>query len=552
MRRLVVASVAAAVIVAGVACDDDSSSEGPEASASASPGASPTELTPPSSPSSSGTPQAFTDEDDVLRVAIPDPSTLDPMRIQDPGSTLIARQLFEGLVRWDAAAGRVVPAAAGSWKVTKRGRVFTFKLRDGLTFHDGTPVTAADFAFALNRIADKKNASDLAYTLERVDGFTSYNQLGKGKKLKGLRIKDESTLVIELTEPFYDFPAVLTHPGLVPIQMKSVRDIDEFLSNPVGNGPFQMAQPWVPGEEVVLEAYEEFPDSPDLDGVRFIPFVDAAESWVSFENGDLEVAEVPVGQIKAAAEDYGESGYQPLLAGYYFGLNLEAKVLRNVRIRQAINFAIDRDAIAQGVYKGTMVLSRGIVPAGMPGFASDACDELCRHSPQRARGIVSRLKKKERRLELQYTKGQPHGRVAASVAADLEAAGFKVRVVPLGFAKYVRRLNAGDHEAFRLGWISEYPIPDTFLSSLFESDAPDNHFGLESKKIDELLRKAHATKDEATRLRLYRRAEKLILERVPLAPIGSFVTRWAAQQGVDGIVFDVMGGFDAGPISLSE
>jgi oligopeptide transport system substrate-binding protein len=552
LRRSVAVAVVAAVTLFGGACDENSPSEGPQATASATPGASPTEPTPLLSPTPSGTPETFTEDDHVLNVAIPDPSTLDPMRIQDPGSTLIARQLFEGLTKWDDQAKRVAPAVAKSWKITEGGRVFTFKLNDDMTFHDGTPIKASDFVFAFNRIADKKNASDLAYTLERVDGFTAFNQLGKGRGLKGLSAKNKSTLVIELTDPFYDFPAVLTHPGLVPVQKKAVRDIDEFLSNPIGNGPFRMAEPWVTGDEVVLEAFPDFSDPPKLDGIRFIPFIDAAESWVSFENGDLDVAEVPVGQVRAAAQDYGEKGYRPLLAGYYYGFNVTARSLSSKRVRAAINFAIDRRAITQGIYKATMREPRGIVPAGMPGFAANVCDELCDHSPRRARAIVSKLNKKQRKLELQYTRGQPHKRVARAVAADLERVGFKVRVISFGFTQYLRRLRASDHEMYRLGWIAEYPVADVFLSSLFESDSPDNHSGLASQRIDALLERAHRIKNEAKRLRTYRRAEKLILEAVPLAPIGSFVTRWAAQDHVEGIVFDVMGGFDAGPISLSE
>jgi ABC-type transport system substrate-binding protein len=218
--------VAAAMAFFGGACDEDSPSEGPQATASSTPEASPTEPTPLLSPTATGTPGTFTEDDDVLNVAIPDPSTLDPMRIQDPGSTLIARQLFEGLTKWDDDAQRVVPAVARSWKVTKGGRIFTFKLNNQMTFHDGTPITASDFVFAFNRIADKENASDLAYTLERVDGFTAFNQLGKGKGLKGLSAKNDSTLVVELTEPFNDFPAVLTHP-LHPVY-RCCRIVGEF------------------------------------------------------------------------------------------------------------------------------------------------------------------------------------------------------------------------------------------------------------------------------------------------------------------------------------
>jgi ABC-type oligopeptide transport system substrate-binding subunit len=105
---------------------------------------------------------------------------------------------------------------------------------------------------------------------------------------------------------------------------------------------------------------------------------------------------------------------------------------------------------------------------------------------------------------------------------------------------------------YRLGWIAEFPLPDVFLSSLFESDAPDNHSGFESRRVDSLLRRAHAESSELKRVELYRKAERAILKQAPIVPLGSFVTHWAAQPRVEGIDFDVMGGFDAAGISLSD
>jgi oligopeptide transport system substrate-binding protein len=537
---------------AGASCTNDAQSAGPQPTLPTLPTES-SSPTPSASPEATPTGEVFTEADQVLKVAIPDPATLDPMRIQDPGSTLIARQLFEGLTRWDPQQEAVVPAAARSWKVTRRGRVFTFKLRGGMTFHDGTPVTARDFEFAFNRIADKKNASDLAYTLELVDGFVAFNQLGRGKKLRGITAPNDRTLVIELSEPLYDFPAVLTHPGLVPVSKDSVKDIDEFLRTPVGNGPFEIAKPWTPGDEVVLGAFEDFYEPPALDGIEFIPFVDAAESWIDFDNGDLDVAEVPVGQIEPAAETYGDDGYKPLLAGYYFGLNVRSKALENVRLRLAINHAIDRAAIATDIYRDNMLAPRGIVPTGLPGFSdSGACEGICEYRPRTAARIVSRLPRRARRIRLDFTAGKPHAQVARAVKADLEEAGLEVKIESYGFTKYLRRLRAGKQQMYRLGWIAEFPVPDVFLSSLFESDAPDNHSGFDSRRVDSLLRKAHAESSELKRVELYRKAERTILKQAPIVPLGSFVTHWAAQPRVEGIDFDVMGGFDAAGISLSN
>lgn len=534
-----------------VACDDDGgdggSATGGASSAPATAGADGTTTAP--SPSQPG---GFTEEDDVLDVATRQPSTLDPMRIQDPGSVLVARQLYEGLTRWDPVGQKVVPAAARSWKVGGGGRVYTFELRQGMTFHDGSPVRARDFRFAFDRIAKKSNASDLAYTLDRIQGFPEVNSAGSTDHLSGVVAVDDLTLRIALSEPFRGLPAVLTHPGLVPLPEKAVARYDDFLAKPVGNGPFQIAEKWVPGEPVILEDFPGFVETPSLDGIRFIPSPDAAASWPLFVDERLDVAEVPSGQFDAAREEYGEEGYRPFLAGYYFGLNLRSKELDSIRIRRAVSRAIDRREIAESVYKGNMQLPRGIVPAGVPGFQENVCITLCRYSPDIAEKMVGAVPPKARRISIQFNREDPHGRVARLVKQDLEAAGFTVAIKGFGFPRYLQLLREGRQSAYRLGWIAEYPEADVFLSGLFESDSPDNHSGFASPRVDALLARARRTESEAVRAQTYVQAEKLILESMPVVPIGSFVTHWAAQPWVEEIEFDVMGGFDAVEVSLGD
>ncbi len=493
----------------------------------------------------------FEDPDKVLRVAIGEPSTLDPMRISDPGSILIARQLYEGLTKWDQATETVQPAAA-TWKVTDGGKTFSFKLREGLTFHDGSPVTAQDFRFAFNRIALKKNGSDLAYLLELVRGFEEVNALGDRKELSGIKAPNKETLVIKLSEPFQNFPAVLSHPSLVPLKEKSVENLGKFLREPVGNGPFEMAKPFEIGLPVVLEASEEWPETPAIEGIRFLPYPEVEASWRPFERGDLHVAEVPTSSIEAAEEEYGDQGFGPLLVGSYYGFNIDAKQLRLRRMRIAINRAIDRNSIATTVFQQTLEPPRGIVPRGMPGFAADRCTTLCDYSRAAATRLVKKMPKKSRTVTLEYTREPTQTKVAKAVRADLESVGLTVRTKAYGFPKYLRLLRAGDQSMYRLGWVAEYPDPDVFLSSLFNSASPDNHSGFSSDAVDRLLVKARAEVSDDKRARLYRRAEQLILKSAPLAPLGSFVMHWAAQPEVEDIQFDVLGGFDAADLSLNR
>ncbi|MDQ3955966.1 MAG: peptide ABC transporter substrate-binding protein [Actinomycetota bacterium] len=552
-------SVAVCAALFGIACDssDDDTVAGAQATVTA--GSETSSPAPGESPSASASPDdesplpgdnPFTPDDAVLTVAIKDPATLDPMLVGDPGSALVARQLFEGLTKWSPARGEVVPAAAQSWKVEDGGATFVFKLREGMTFHDGSPVTAGDFVFAFDRIAKRKNASDLAYVLQRVKGFSKVNQIGSTDHLEGLTAVNDGTLRIELDEPDQDFPAVLTHPGLVPLPRAAVENESEFLQQPVGNGSFQMAGRWDVGGELFLEAYDDAVESPQLDGLRLIPYPESAASWLDFIEGELDVAEVPAGQIVDAGERYGRDNYTPLMNSYSFGFNLGKKGFQNLKLREAINRAIDRQTISQVVYKGILQSPRGIVPPGMPGFKEDVCTQLCEHSKKAARKLVSKVPNKLRKVKLEYPDEKPHSEVAGLVRGDLKRAGLRVTLKAYRFKDFFKLLQDEDQSMFRLTWIAEYPSPDAYLGSLFESSSVDNHTGFESKNVDKLLTKARATEKPNKRLKLYQKAEKAILKQAPIVPLGYFRAFWATQPEVSGLRIDATGGFDAATVVL--
>jgi oligopeptide transport system substrate-binding protein len=564
------AAVFLALLLVAGACSD---TELPPTSTSGSPGSPPSE-----SPSQSGATEApdtlggdsgrlrseelppgvdssagplFPDDSSVASVAVPAPSTLDPMRLSDRGSVLIARQIYEGLTRWDPRTEEVEPALAESWKVSDEGRRFRFTLRPDARYHDGSQVTAADVKYAFERIARKRNGSDLAYLLGPIEGFNEVNSLGDSPRLRGIKAPDRRTVVIELTRPHREFPTVLTHPALVPLKPIFVQQLGRFLRNPIGNGPYEMATAFEPGEEVVLSAAEDHWERPELEGIRFVPYEDAAMSWEPFISRELDIAEVPTGRVEVAAQEYGTTGFQPLLVSSYYGFNLKSQQLERPLVRRAINRAINRKALARGVYKGTLLPPRGIVPRGMPGFNENACGSLCEFTPRKARAMVRSLPERARDVTMQYTAQQPQRRIAKAIGADLRKVGFKVTLEGFPFRAYLRLLNENDQSMFRLGWIAEYPDPDVFLQSLFQSSAPDNHTGFSSRAVNRLLAKARTTKSDTERAKLYRRAEERILDRVPLAPLGSFVIHWVAQPDLD-VPFDALGGFDAASIRVDE
>ena len=473
------------------------------------------------------------------------------MRIADPGAILVARQLYESLTRWDPVRQEVVPAAAASWEASRGGRRFTFKLRPGMAFHDGSPVRAESFSAAFDRIALKRNASDLAYALASIKGFAAVNGSGRRSHLRGIKTPDRDTIVFHLVRPNHAFPAVLTHPGLVPLPEAVLRRPRRFSTRPVGNGPYQVVGEWEASGPLVLRAFDRAPLAPRVPSIRFVPFPDATVSWFPFTEGELDVAEVPVGKAAVARRRYGARGYVPLAAGLYLGLRLDRGPLQNRDLRAAISRAIDRRALARQVFHGGLLVPRGIVPWGMRGFSRRAC-RLCVHRPRVARRLISSVPEEARRVTLNFDANRLQRRIARRVGEDLESVGLRVTLRSWPIDRYLRRLAAGRLPAYRFGWIAEFPSPEVFLSTLFASNSPDNHSGFSSREVDRLLARARREPREGARLALLRQAERLILSDVPVVPLGSFRMRWAMQRRVRGIRFDAMGGFDAASIRLAN
>lgn len=429
--------------------------------------------------------------------------------------------------------------------------MWTFKLRRS-SFSDGRPVTAGDFVFAFDRIAKKKNASELAYLLDEVQGFSKVNHKGKSAHMSGLSAPTKRRLKIELTRPDANFPTTMTHPALVPLESAAVKHLDRFLRRPVGNGPYRMAATWMPGGPVQLKANKTYRHPPAIDGIRFVVYPSASASWADLVNGDIDVSEVPVDQISDAAHDYGTRGYSPFLAASYYAFNLHKKQFRNKKLRTAVSEAIDRDAILKNIYGGSLVTPRGVVPKGMPGFSDDVCGKVCGYHPKRARHVVAKLSRKERTIPLETNSGQPYDRVNKAIAADLDKVGFKVKVRSYRFGRYLDLIKANRQHLYRVSWLAEYPDPDAFLYDLFSSRSPNDQSGFSNKKVDSLVAKAMRTTRKRKRLGLYHHAEDTIMHALPVVPIGSFVTHWAVQPWVHEISFDDTGGFDVARATIED
>lgn len=490
-----------------------------------------------------------------------DPGAIDPRFVADDEGRVVADALFDSLVALDGDL-RVIPAAAERWQVNADATEFTFHLRRDATFHDGTPVTASAFVRSFERIVDGTASprSFVAYRLSPVQGFEQAQAEGGG--LEGLEAVDEHTLVIRLRYPFAEFVASLADPSLAPVPPSADTSPGEFHERPVGNGPFQMAEPWQHNQFIRVARYADHPAPARLDEVVFHIYADDPGldgQHADLRAGQLHFAELPVAQLQTAIEEFGlsDDGYTGpgVLDGvsstiYYYGFNTARPPFDDPDVRRAVSLLIDREAIVEEVTAGSREVADAIVPPSIPGAQDDVCD-TCRYDPEEAAALVG--DRSLGTLRLLYNTGRTHQAIAEAVQRSLEQhLDVEVELVAKGLQAFVRDLRAGEMELFRLGWEADYPSPGSYLLPLFHSSniGTDNLTRYADPEVDELLVQARGETDLQARRERYHEVERTVLDQAVVAPVLFYRHHHVVAPDVRELVYGPLGTVDLSRVWL--
>lgn len=471
---------------------------------------------------------------------IGDPVFIDPIDGQESEGLQVINAVFDSLVDFDRLTAELVPAAAESWEPNEDGSVWTFKLRKGAKFHNGREVTAADFKYAWERICDPANKTYINYHLSAIKGYERM-LAGKSKELSGVKAVDDYTLEVTLSYPFADFEYVVGHPTLAPVPKEEVeKDPKAFLDMPIGNGPFEMSEPWKHGEYVKVVRFDDYyGEKALLDGVDFMVFQDEATAFAEFEAGNLDFTTIPSGRIAEIRKTYGESpdghtvspGKQvltgPEFATYYLWLNGDDEYLKDPDLRKAISLAINRDAIAQVVYEGTRVPATGPVPEGIIGHQEGAW-EFNAYDVAKAKEFLKKAGYPDGEglpeLQVSFNTGVGHENVMELIRSDLATIGVEAKFDGREWGQFSEFMEAKprEYQIARWGWGADYPIMDSFLYALFESESAENRGGYASDEVDDMLVEARRTTDAAERIDLYRKIERKVGEDMPLIAVVNY------------------------------
>lgn len=500
----------------------------------------------------------------TLRYAISEPSGLIPPEATTPSDFAVVGALFDSLTTWGPNL-EAQPRAATSWSSNDQADQWTFELRPGATFHDGSPVTAADVEFTWElAVAEEAPA---APHLREVSGYEALRE-GDADGLGGVTALDERRLRVELEHPNAEFPTVVAHPALAPLpEDRWEEDPEAFREQPIGNGPFAVSEPWARGQFVRATRFEEWRNGtgPELAEVVF-QTTDRETAFVAFQQERMDVTALPAGALEPARERYGESedGYTGpgVLTGdqaalYFLGFTVDRPPVDEAEVRRAVSLAIDRQALVEDLREGNLTVARSLVPPGVPGSRDFAC-RSCRHDPDAAEEILDEHQVSELTLWLNEAGG--HQAVGEHLRRDLDAVGVDLTLRTVDdFGAYLDALRGGRASLFRLGWTLDYPTLGNALRPLLHSaarppgDEGFNYGGFADDEVDSLLDEARATREGGLRRSRYWQAEERLLnQEQALVPLFFTRHRLIVSQRVSGFVYTPMRTVDLSTVRIPE
>ncbi|SDE15243.1 ABC transporter substrate-binding protein [Limimaricola pyoseonensis] len=455
---------------------------------------------------------------------IAEPKALDPAAVTAVNDFRILMNVYDGLVRYKDGTLEVEPALATGWEISEDGTEYTFTLREGVTFHDGSPFDAEAVKFNFDRMLDENHPFYDTGPFPLSFFFSAIEEV---------EVVDPMTVKFVLNEPYAPFLSNLAYPtGLIVSPAAVEQHGAEFGRNPSGTGPFSFAE-WRPNEAVVVEANPDYWDgAPQLEAVVFRPITDASTRTAEMLAGgiDLMVEVPPV----ALSQFEGESYQLHEQAGphlWFLILNAKEGPFADKLVRQAANYAIDKEAIVNEVLEGTAEVAAGPTPPAFAWAYNEALEPYP-YDPEKARELIAEAGAEGAELTFYVTEGgsgmlDPVA-MGTAIQADLEAVGFDVTIETYEWNTFLGEVNPGlegKADMAEMAWMTNDPDTLPFLalrSEAFPDQGGFNSGYYSNPEVDALLEQARRATDQDERARLYQEMQEIVHEDAPWV----FVANW--------------------------
>ena len=460
-------------------------------------------------------------------------SDLDPQTAMNIAEVDIVSALFEGLVAEAPVDLRPVPGLASRWSIASDRLTYTFYLRPEAKWSNGDPLTSADFLAAWQRILTPALGAENAGMLYVLQGAEAFHK-GASKSFAqvGVSAPDAHTLRVTLEHPTPYFLSLLTHPAWHPVPLKVIAEKGDAYArgNPwtrpathVGNGPFRLKS-WQPNRLIVVEKSPTYWDAARvrLNAIHFHPIESIESEERTFRAGQLHITyALPFGKVDAYRRNSPQLlRIDPYLNSYFFRFNTRQAPLNNERVRRALSLALDRTAIVEKVLRGGQLPATSLTPPGMPDYTPP---DVVRSDVAAARALLTEAGfpggKGLPTLEILFNTSGNHRLIAEAIQEMWRRElGIEVKMVNQEFKVVLAERRAGRFQILLSDWVGDYLDATTFLD-LWRSDSGNNHTGWANSEYDALLFTAARNPDPVARAQQLQRAETIMLNAAPVAPI---------------------------------
>jgi len=484
-----------------------------------------------------------------------DATLLDPADVTDGESVMVVTNIFDTLVAFKRGSTEIEPSLAKEWKTSDDKLTWDFTLRDGVKFHDGSPVNADAVVFSFERQRDPNHPA------RRATSMFSYYQ-NNFKALEKVEAVDEHTVRFTLKEPYAPFLAALAlfNCSIVsPTAFASEgKDADgrykyNFAQNPVGSGPF-IFESWEKDAQLTLRANKGYwGGAPHIDKLIFKPIVDAQTRLKELESGAIQGMDNPELRdldIIRQNPDLRLLG-SPGINVCYLAMQTGKKPFDDVRVRQAVAFAIDKKRIIATAYDNMAQPAASMCPATMAGFDKALIDRT--RDVARAKRLLAEAGHADGfKTSLWYPVvqrtylGDP-GTTAIQIQQDLKEIGIEVEIRKVEWSAILKATSNGEHDMCLMGWMADIFDPDNFLYVLLDRDnavegTANNLSFYKGERVHQLLLEAQQTYDWLRREQLYKEAQEILLEEVPTVPLVTVPDFRVVRKNVRGYTIYPAGG----------
>lgn len=463
---------------------------------------------------------------------IAEPKALDPAQVTAVNDFRIMMNLYDGLVRYADGTLEVEPSLASEWTISEDGTLYTFTLRDDVTFHDGSEFNAEAVVFNFERMLDAEHPYHDTGPFPLAFFFDA---------IESVEATSEHEVTFQLEEPYAPFLSNLAYPTGLIVSPEAIKEHgEEVARNPSGTGPFQFEE-WQSNSRVVVTRNESYWDgAPSLEAVVFRPITDANTRVAEMLSGGIDLmVEVPPDNVAAFATDDAFEVYEQTGPHVWFLiLNTREGPFQSQAMRQAINYAIDKQALVENVLQGTAVIATGPTPPAFEWAYNEELDPYP-YDPDKARELISEAGHEGAELTFYVTEGGsgmldpvPMG---TAIQADLAEVGLEVNIETYEWNTFLDRVNPGlegKADMAQMAWMTN--DPDTLPFLTLRSDAMPESGGFNSgyysnPDVDELLEQARRSVDQDERASLYREMQAIVHDDAPWA----FIANWK-QNAVAG------------------